>query len=415
MASSKIFPIKTATACRLKWAWSTLYLNSGQTSSCHRASHSVIDAKDFDNFHNTDQKLKARQDMLDGVWPGNGCEYCKDIETAGGISDRMFQNQIPNVYPSELDSTPQEVNINPSVLEVFFSNACNLKCVYCDASLSSAIQAENARFGGAIIKDQRFESVNHYKELNPKFWSWFEKNSQFLKRLQILGGEPLLQKDLFKLLEYIDENPHPQLEFNIITNLSVSTSIVEKTAELLIELLKNKKLKRVDIQASVDCWGPGQEYVRTGFQLDLFEQNLKTLLGKKVFRIGLLSTVCSLTIPEMNNLARKHRDWSEHQEVFWYMHLVLPANSIFSPMIFGSHELASSLEKVYNQLPKSTWDQKQTLDILAGIIKTIKTNAKDNQQVQRELVEYLNTVDQRRGLNWKNAFPWLESKLKNVV
>ncbi len=415
MASSKIFPIKTATACRLKWAWSTLYLNSGQTSSCHRASHSVIDANDFDNFHNTDQKLKARQDMLDGVWPGNGCEYCKDIETAGGISDRMFQNQIPNVYPSELDSTPQEVNINPSVLEVFFSNACNLKCVYCDASLSSAIQAENARFGGAIIKDQRFDSVNHYKELNPKFWSWFEKNSQFLKRLQILGGEPLLQKDLFKLLEYIDENPHPQLEFNIITNLSVSTSIVEKTAELLIELLKNKKLKRVDIQASVDCWGPGQEYVRTGFQLDLFEQNLKTLLGKKVFRIGLLSTVCSLTIPEMNNLARKHRDWSEHQEVFWYMHLVLPANSIFSPMIFGSHELVSSLEKVYNQLPKSTWDQKQTLDILAGIIKTIKTNAKDNQQVQRELVEYLNTVDQRRGLNWKNAFPWLESKLKNVV
>ncbi len=307
------------------------------------------------------------------------------------------------------------VNINPSVLEVFFSNACNLKCVYCDASLSSAIQAENARFGGAIIKDQRFDSVNHYKELYPKFWSWFKKNSQFLKRLQILGGEPLLQKDLFKLLEYIDENPHPQLEFNIITNLSVSTSIVEKTAELLIELLKNKKLKRVDIQASVDCWGPGQEYVRTGFQLDLFEQNLKTLLGKKVFRIGLLSTVCSLTIPEMNNLARKHRDWSEHQEVFWYMHLVLPANSIFSPMIFGSHELVSSLEKVYNQLPKSTWDQKQTLDILAGIIKTIKTNAKDNQQVQRELVKYLNTVDQRRGLNWKNAFPWLESKLKNVV
>jgi predicted transcriptional regulator len=117
----------------------------------------------------------------------------------------------------------------------------------------------------------------------------------------------------------------------------------------------------------------------------------------------------------MNNLVSKHQEWSQHQEIFWYMHLVLPTNSIFSPMIFGSQELATSLEKVYNQLPKSTWDQKQTLDILAGIIKKIKTNAKDNQQVQRELVEYLDTVDQRRGLNWKNTFPWLESELKNVV
>jgi organic radical activating enzyme len=415
MVSSKVFPIKTATACRLKWAWSTLYLNSGQTSSCHRSSHSVIDTNSFDNFHNTDQKLKARQDMLDGAWPGNGCEYCRDIETAGGISDRMFQNQIPDVYPSELNSNLQEVTVNPSILEVFFSNTCNLKCVYCEGSLSSAIQAEDTRFGGSMVKDQRFDSVNHYKELAPKFWSWFEKNSQSLQRLQILGGEPLLQKDFFKILEFIDKHPHSELEFNIVTNLSVSTSIVEKTAELLIELLKNKKLKRVDIQASVDCWGPGQEYVRTGFQSDLFEKNLKTLLDKKVFRIGLLSTVCSLTIPEMNNLVSKHQEWSQHQEIFWYMHLVLPTNSIFSPMIFGSQELATSLEKVYNQLPKSTWDQKQTLDILAGIIKKIKTNAKDNQQVQRELVEYLDTVDQRRGLNWKNTFPWLESELKNVV
>lgn len=415
MALRKVFPIKTATACRLKWAWSTLYLNSGQTSSCHRASHSVLDVETFDSFHNTDQKLKARQAMLDGQWPGNGCEYCRNIEMSGGVSDRMFQNQIPDIYPSTLDFDPIQVNVNPSILEVFFSNTCNLKCVYCEGSLSSAIQAEDAKFGGTMFKDLRFDSTNKYKDLVPKFWSWFEKNAQTLMRLQILGGEPLLQKDFFKLLEFIDKNPQPQLEFNIVTNLSIPFSIVEHATNQLIDLLKNKKLKRVDIQASVDCWGPGQEYVRNGFQSDLFEQNLKFLLSKKLFRIGLLSTVCSLTIFEMEQLVRKHQEWSQDQEVFWYMHLVLPDDSIFSPAIFGQDDFVNALENVYNLLPDTTWDQKQTLDILSGIMKKIKDTAQTNHVKQQELVEYLDLVDQRRGSKWKNVFPWLAKEFEHVV
>jgi hypothetical protein len=98
----KYFPIKTDTSCRLKWAWSTIYLNSGKTASCHRASQSSIDASNFENFHNTSEMLSARAEMLDGKWPTGTCEYCKSIEESGGISDRMFQNQIPetnkNIY-----------------------------------------------------------------------------------------------------------------------------------------------------------------------------------------------------------------------------------------------------------------------------------------------------------------------------
>jgi len=416
MATGKIFPITTSTACRLKWAWSTLYLNSGQTSSCHRSSHSIIDDSTFDNFHNTDQKLQARQAMLESTWPGQGCEYCRDIELSGGSSDRMFQNQIPDVYPPELDIDSQQINVSPSILEVFFSNTCNLKCVYCEASLSSAIQAEDAKFGSTMFKNLRFDNVNKYKDLAPKFWTWFEKNSQSLMRLQILGGEPLLQKDFFKLLEFIDKNPHPHLEFNIVTNLSIPNSIIESTSDLLVDLLKNNKLKRVDIQVSVDCWGPGQEYVRHGFNSELFEKNLMSLLKRKVFRIGLLSTVCSLTIPEMVSLVHKHQVWSQQQEIHWYMHLVLPtADSIFSPTIFESTYMVDRLKEVYELLPDRTWDQQQTLDILSGIIKKIETVTLLNRQKQHELEEYLNTVDQRRGLNWKNVFPWLERELKNVV
>jgi hypothetical protein len=39
----RYFPIKTATACQLKWNWSTLFLTTGTTSSCHRTFGGSID------------------------------------------------------------------------------------------------------------------------------------------------------------------------------------------------------------------------------------------------------------------------------------------------------------------------------------------------------------------------------------
>jgi hypothetical protein len=52
--SDKFFPIKTETACKLKWAWSTIRLYTGQSHSCHRVNGSVVDtdSNNFD-FHNT--------------------------------------------------------------------------------------------------------------------------------------------------------------------------------------------------------------------------------------------------------------------------------------------------------------------------------------------------------------------------
>ena len=141
--TSKYFPIKTETACRLKWAWSSLYLNTGTTGSCHRASVSTLTLEDFDNFHNTPAKLEARKLMLGGKWPGNGCEYCMDIENAGGQSDRQFQNNIPDLYPSILNHDTTAINVQPSVLEVFFSNVCNFKCVYCKSSLNPLEHMKN--------------------------------------------------------------------------------------------------------------------------------------------------------------------------------------------------------------------------------------------------------------------------------
>ena len=414
--TSKYFPINTQTACRLKWAWSSLYLNTGTTGSCHRASVSTLTLEDFDNFHNTPAKLEARKLMLDGKWPGNGCEYCQDIESAGGQSDRQFQNNIPDVYPDVLDRDSTAINVQPSVLEVFFSNVCNFKCVYCKSSLSSQIQAEEQKFGSPIIKVGHKPLDNTYKNYAPAFWKWFRLHGHDLQRLNILGGEPFIQKDFFELLKYYQQNPNPSLEFNVVTNLHVTEERLRNICDSLQNLHINSHVKRVDILVSIDSWGPGQEYVRHGFNREIFERNLKILTEYKVFRIGLLSTVCSLTINELPELADKFQEWNTWQEIFWYMHLVLPNNdSPFSPALFDYGVFEDAINRTLTLMPTNTWDEKQTVDTFKGIVSKIKENSQDNTALQKELIDILNNIDSRRGLNWQQSFPWLNEKMKNVV
>lgn len=416
----KPFPVKTKTACRLKWAWSTVLVNEGRTGSCHRASMSQIPLDDFGSFHNTPSKIKAREAMLRGEWPGDGCEYCRDIEDAGGYSDRQFQLTVPNVYPRELDENPTATHVTPAILEVFFSNTCNFKCVYCRAGLSSAIYAEEKQFGGSI--GGGFSEIDAplpprlYEDYIPKFWEWFHDNSREIKRMQVLGGEPLLQKDFTDLLDYFDQNPHPQLEFNIVTNLHLPEKIFNRVVDRFVELIKRQKLKRIDIQISVDCWGPGQEYVRYGFNRVTFDNNIKTLLATKMFRIGLLSTVCSLTVNEMPFLIDKYHEWNQIDRLHWYPHLVLPhGNTLFTPTIFDYSIFEEAFESTIQKLTSNTYDEEQSLNLITGIAAECKNLSKQDCEKQKSLLHCMEEVDRRRGVDWRSVFPWLKQELDNVV
>ena len=125
------FPIQTNTGCRLKWAWSTIYLSKSTTASCHRVNQDKLTVDTFENFHNLSRKLNDRKLMSEGKWPGGGCEYCKNIEDANGYSDRQahLQDQFDNLTPVELLEDPTATNITPRILEVYFNNTCNFKCV----------------------------------------------------------------------------------------------------------------------------------------------------------------------------------------------------------------------------------------------------------------------------------------------
>ena len=68
-----------------------------------------------------------------------------------------------------------------------------------------------------------------------------EKNSQTLKRLQVLGGEPFYQKEFDQILDFLSAHSNPNLELGIVTNLGISQdkliSHIEKIKLLVSPLL----------------------------------------------------------------------------------------------------------------------------------------------------------------------------------
>lgn len=419
MSNKKYFPIQTTTSCRLKWSYSTLFLNSGVTASCHRASVSNFDNLNFENFHNTPVKIADRQAMLDGKWPGGGCEHCRDTESANGFSDRQFQNNIPDVYPVELDSNQLLTSVNPAILEIFFKNTCNLSCLYCNESFSSKIAHENKKYGqlnfnNSIIQDLSLLTKDtDYKENVNLFWKWMDTGYKSLKRLMVLGGEPFIQPDFYKLLDYIDSHPNPNLEFSVITNLIIKKSLLEEFCSKITERIARKKVRRIEIIASIDCWGKEQEYIRNGFDCNIFEENFQYLLLQPHLRLSIMSTVTSLSLNSMPALVDKFNEWNKQKEIYWQVNNVLPFDTnILRPAIFDSNIFKEAFDQIILAMPTSTYDQKTTKELMLGIISQIHQSASNNYKDQQQLFNFLTEIDNRRNLNWTQVFPWLEREFK---
>jgi hypothetical protein len=97
------------------------------------------------------------------------------------------------------------------------------------------------------------------------------------------------------------------------------------------------------------------------------------------------------------------------------MHFVLPVNThVLSPSAFDYSIYKQALAETAACITLDTFDANSTRDTLNGIIATL-SQATNNKDMQQDLISYLNKVDSRRNLNWRETFPWLEKAINNVV
>jgi len=419
--TDEYFPIKTETACKSKWAWSTIWFHDGTTASCHRCDRHKIDIDDFDNFHNTPPKIEQREAMLKGEWPASGgCHYCQKVEDAGGHSDRQFQNSIQNQTPPEVLLDQTVTSCTPTVMEVFLANTCNLACVYCRPSNSSKIEREMRKYGEFRIGDvhtrgvfaQVEKKITDEQLLKAKFWDWMHRKSDALRRFHVLGGEPMFQKDFWDCLTFWNDHPNPLVELNVVSNLMVPEKQFVEYIDYLKELVQNGKIKRFDMTASIDCWGPEQEYARMGLKLDVFEKNMEYLLAQDPswLRINVNQTINVLSIKTMPVLLNKINDWKSRFPNFGHYFQKLVEPHLMAPIIFPKGFWDEDFKAIMELMGNETWDEKHAYGMMEGVIAQIESESNENPVLIANLKDYLTEIDERRGSNWKPIFPWLTNQ-----
>jgi organic radical activating enzyme len=407
------FPIKTKTACQSKWTWSTIWLNSLSSSSCHRVKASPVDLNNFDNFHNLPKKLDDRRLMLNGEWPSGGCETCRVVEEAGGWSDRQHNLNIRGLTPPELLTDPTAVSVSPKIVEIFAQNVCNLACVYCNGKLSSKIEQEGIKFGEFNKNNVRIPVIttptSAAKEYFDKFIDWLDRNVQTLVRLHLLGGETFIQHELINsVLDIIERRPNPQLELCVFSNLNVPDKYWNLYITRIRDLQQAGNIRVFDLTASIDCWGAEQVYVRSGLNLKKFEERFAWASEQgNWLRLNANQTITSMTIRTMPDLFNMINKYNKHRHIGHYFQF-LTGLEYQHPDAFGYNFWADDFDRILNAMPTDTNEQREAIPRMIGMQRQLQQVSQHDYQRIGQLHTYLDELDRRRSTDWRSVFPYLD-------
>ena len=272
----RVLDPKSKSFCGAKWYYATVWLNTGQTTSCHHPLPHQVDAtavlKNPKLLSNTPQKKKERAEMQKGI-QCKGCDYCWKVENLGAnkVSDRVFKSVLysDDALQEAYESDSQQ-DFNLKYLELSFDRTCNFACSYCNPAFSTTWAKDIKNNGGyeGIGKNGYDHYGHEHKDAsaydddnNPyvqAFFKWWESDlHKTLTHLRLTGGEPLMSKHTWKLLDLMANEESNVNYFAINTNLNSKPELINKLIE------KGKKIKGFHLYSSNESTDAKAEYLST--------------------------------------------------------------------------------------------------------------------------------------------------------
>jgi organic radical activating enzyme len=438
--------------CLAKWTQVTIHLQMGETHSCHHPNTHKIPTLEIKRnpsaLHNTKFKKEKRKEMLEGKRPTE-CDYCWNVEdNSNEFSDRIYKSNEPwsKDYMQEIIDLGWRGDYNPKYVEVAFSNACNFKCSYCGPSFSSAWVQEIKNHGAYPTSDkfndiewleqQGRMPINHnaYNPYVEAFWKWWPDLYRDLHTFRVTGGEPLMHNDVWKILDYIIDNPDPnrELRLGINSNLGVPKELIDRLVQKIKIIEDNNLVKELVIYTSVDTAGTHANYIRNGMDYDYFCSNVEKILsGTRRVSIVFMSTFNILSIPkykEMLVFAYECKKKYNSDDRYWNPVIMVDSSYLRHP----AHQAVNILPKEFidaiediaafadglrmvDKDPEVEWRQKHMgfTDIEISKIKRIADWMRGNHDENRILesrknfYRFFKAHDERRKTDFLKTFPEL--------
>lgn len=272
--------------------------------------------KPYHKYHTVDQIVNSKEmsnlrlDMMNGVKHAS-CKVCyKHERNSQTNSFRKTKNAdyvnevndfIANTNP---DGTLKEVKLK--TVDIRFDNLCSMKCRMCSDTFSTMWQSEMVRH------DPEYEVVESGIDLDAMMQS-IVKQIPNLDEIYFAGGEPLISKYHYKVLNEIVKQGRTDIRLRYNTNLSHLTYQGTNILDIW------EQFDDIMLGVSLDHYGERSEYIRHGVKWEQVKDNYLKLLGYDNLQIIISSTINAYNYPTFgdfieymwnNNMINDRVKWS---------------------------------------------------------------------------------------------------------
>jgi organic radical activating enzyme len=338
-------------------------------------------------------KKEARKMMLTGIRPAE-CSYCWKVEDVGrnNVSDRVFKSIIyPEDEIAKLKDIPWDQDINLKTVEVSFDRTCNFACSYCNSGYSTtwgkdikengAYQKFKTTSAGAYYTDGSWAEVfGKNGENNPyvqAFMEWWPELSQTLQEVRITGGEPSTSFNFWNFVEVMKQNPSPNLNMAVNSNLGVDDKLIDK----LIQATHEIDVKNFDLYTSNESFGAHAEYIRDGLKYDIWRKNVVRIIEEAKCRqlivMMTINSLCLFSITEfLDDMITLKKKYGQYK-------LVVDLNILRWPAFMSPVALPNHLKQMVHDKLKEWFNKPENKELL---------HEGEVAQIQR-VIDYVEVVD----------------------
>ena len=272
------------TTCAFPWEMYSIDTGFGWYRTCPRIDYKKIEDL---NFNNHNPIIEQRQALRNNEQHAD-CEKCWMAERCGAKSYRQVleTDRVPKHFQSDTVTAPK-------ILEIKFSNLCNLKCVFCSSKCSSLWERDDP------IPEDDLGPIRG-PELGKQIIEFYDKNYKEIEMIQLFGGEPILIKEFDDVFNIVNSKPLSDgvKTISFATNMYYSDkhrSNFEDKIETAID-----RGHKIYMRFSMDGAYSRGEYLRTGMKWDLFERNIDSFMDRFHDREGIGRIKCNIALNVTN-------------------------------------------------------------------------------------------------------------------
>jgi radical SAM protein with 4Fe4S-binding SPASM domain len=355
---------------------------------------------------NQDAYRTMRRNMLEDK-PCKECTKCYEQETNGFFSmrhdsNRNYGHHIDEVDKTQPDGTHPEFKLR--YWDVRFSNLCNFSCRSCGPIFSSNWYNDHVRLYNRKpdVLGRDMLRVEYTAGDEDAMLEQMLPHIPYLEQVYFAGGEPLIMREHYFMLEKLIEHGKTDIRIQYNTNFSELRFKDKHVFDYW------KHFKNVSVGASLDASGARAELMRKGTNWSQTIENRKRMMAE----VPHVDFYISATVSAMNvlHVLDFHQEWTKLgliqakdfninicQSPEWYRIDILP-EKFKRDVVIPAYEKHIAWLESQDTLQRATTGYKSLLNLLI---------AQDASHLMPKFKEEINKLDDIRNENFWNTFPEL--------